>query len=122
MSLQVAMFETLFDFALHRYEKEIFTFHTKEFAKRSGPKPQVSPYNKLFNAHYDIHPELTRAGGPGVYIAAGSLSYVGVPIALAGMNYAVIEHDVPSEQRSGFWQMYSSALTGTFGGGFSGLV
>ena len=120
MSLPGVMFETLFEFALHRYEKEVpHTFHTKEFAKRSGPKPVTSPYGP----HYRMHPELSR---PIVGIVTSTLAvpaaYVATPIALASMNYAVIEHDVPREQRSGYWQMYSSALTGTFGGGFSGLV
>lgn len=123
MTLILPMFESIFEYTLHRYEKEIpHTFHTREFAKRTGPKPLVSPYDKLFNAHYDMHPELTRPGGPGVYAAAAVTAYVGVPVALAAANYAIIEHDVPEEQRSGYWQMFSSALTGTFGGNFSGLV
>jgi hypothetical protein len=120
MSLPGVMFETLFDFALHRYEQDMpHTFHSKEFAKRSGPKPVTSPYGQ----HYRMHPELSR---PIVGVVTSTLAapaaYVATPIALASMNYAVIEHDVPEEQRSGYWQMYSSALTGTFGGGFSGLV
>jgi hypothetical protein len=49
-------------------------------------------------------------------------AFVAAPVALAAMNYAVIENDVPEEERSGYWQMFSSALTGTFGGNFSGLV
>ena len=123
MNLLVPMFESIFEYSMHRYDKEIknTTFHTREFAKRTGPKPQVSPYNKLFNAHYDIHPELTRPGGPGVYVAAGSLAYVGVPIVLASANFAIIE-TAPEEEQRGLWQMFSSALTGTFGGDYSGLV
>jgi len=120
MSLYGVMFETLFEFALHRYERDVpHTFHTKEFAKRSGPKPVTSPYGQ----HYRMHPELSR---PIIGVVTSTLAapaaYVATPIALASMNYAVIEHDVPEEQKSGYWQMYSSALTGTFGGGFSGLV
>lgn len=122
-SMIVMAFESLFDFAMHKYENEMpHTYHTREFAKRTGPKPLVSPYNKMFNAHYDMHPELTRPGGPGVYVAAGTMAYVGIPVGLAAANYAIIEQDVPEEERSGFWQMYSSALTGTFGGGFTGIV
>lgn len=120
MSLPGVVFETLFEFALHRYENEMtHTFHTKEFAKRTGPKPVTSPYGP----NYRMHPELSR---PILGIVTSTLAapaaFVATPIALATMNYAVIEQDVSEEQRSGYWQMYSSALTGTFGGGFSGIV
>ena len=42
-----------------------------------------------------------------------------VPIILAGANVEVIQR-APEEQQKGLWQMFSSALTGTFGIG-SGL-
>lgn len=44
-----------------------------------------------------------------------------VPAALAVANFAVIEA-APEEQQRGLWQMFSSALTGTFGGDYAGLV
>jgi len=44
-----------------------------------------------------------------------------VPVALALANIAVIE-SAPEEEQRGLWMMFSSALTGTFGGDYSGLV
>ena len=43
------------------------------------------------------------------------------PIALAAANFAVIE-SAPEEQQRGLWQMFSSAIGGTFGGDYSGLI
>lgn len=42
-----------------------------------GPKPLVHP----FGPGYDLHPELSRAAGPGAYIAA--------TVAVIGYAYAV---------------------------------
>ncbi len=42
------------------------------------------------------------------------VAFAAVPITLAGANQAVIEA-APQEQQKGLWQMFSSALTGTFG-------
>jgi len=42
-------------------------------------------------------------------------------VALATANQAVIE-SAPEEEQRGLWLMFSSALTGTFGGDYSGLV
>jgi hypothetical protein len=119
-SLPAMIFESLFDFAMHKYEEEMpHTYHTKEFGKRTGPKPVTSPYGQ----HYRMHPELSRpVFGIMTTTFAAPAAYVAAPVTLAAINYAVIEQDVPEEQRSGYWQMYSSALTGTFGGGFSGIV
>jgi hypothetical protein len=118
-SIPGVIFETLFEFALHKYDFESVTYHTKEFAKRTGPKPVTSPYGQ----HYRMHPELSR---PIIGVVTSTMAvptaFVAAPVALAAMNYAVIENDVPEEERSGYWQMFSSALTGTFGGNFSGLV
>lgn len=44
-----------------------------------------------------------------------------IPAALAVANFVVIE-SAPEEQQRGLWQMFSSALTGTFGGDYAGLV
>jgi len=44
-----------------------------------------------------------------------------VPVALAVANVAVIE-SAPEEEQRGLWLMFSSALTGTFGGDYAGLV
>jgi len=82
-----------------------------------GPKPLVSP----FGPHYDMHPELSRAGGPAIYYAAAVAGYVGFPVLLAGMNLAVIE-SAPEHEQRGLYQMFSSALTGTFGGDYSTLI
>jgi hypothetical protein len=43
------------------------------------------------------------------------------PAALAVANFAAIE-SAPEEKQRGLYQMFSSALTGTFGGDYSGLV
>ena len=120
MSIYGVLFETLFDYAVRQYEGDVpHQLHTKEYAKRTGPKPVQSPYGP----HYRMHPELSRPIlGVVTSTLAAPAAYVATPIALASMNYAVIEKDVPQHQRSGYWQMYSSALTGTFGGGFTGLV
>ena len=100
-------------------DDDVVTYHTKEFGRRTGPKPVQSP----FGPEYRMHPELSRSTfGIAASTFALPLAFVGTPILLAGINYAVIETDVPSEQRPGYWQMYSSALTGTFGGGFTGIV
>jgi hypothetical protein len=48
-----------------------------------------------------------------------TIAIASIPITLAGANMAVIEA-APEEQQKGLWQMFSSALTGTFGIG-SGL-
>jgi len=118
-SIPGVVFETLFDYALHQYDVDSYTVHTKEFAKRTGPKPALSPYGP----NYRMHPELSR---PIIGVVSSTMAvptaFVAAPVALAAMNYAVIENDVPEEERSGYWQMFSSALTGTFGGNFSGLV
>jgi len=50
-----------------------------------------------------------------------SLIPLAVPLVLAGANFAVIE-SAPEEKQRGMWQMFSSGLTGTFGGDYSGLV
>jgi len=116
------VFESLAEYALHSAEQDLPLFRTQEFAKRSptvrGPKPEVSPYGP----YYRMYPELSRAGGPGVYYVAATATFVGVPVALAAMNYAVVENDVPEEERQGFWRMFSQALTGGFGANLSGLV
>jgi len=43
------------------------------------------------------------------------------PLVLAAANVSVIE-SAPVEQQRGMWMMFSSALTGTFGGDYSGLI
>ena len=120
-SLHGVLFESLFDFAISNTEAELHYYRTNPKAM-DGLRVKDPKWANPHGPHYRMHPELTRAGGPGVYVAAAVTGYAGVPVALAAANYAIIENDVPEEQRSGYWQMYSSALTGTFGGGFSGIV
>ena len=121
MSALLFVFESMGEYALHSAGYDFPLFRTQEFHSRSpttkGPKPEVNP----FGPHYRMHPELSRAGGPGVYYGLGAATFVGVPVTIAAANFAVIEA-APEEQRSGLYQMFSSALTGTFGGGFSGIV
>lgn len=114
------VFETLFEFTMHRLESDLPLYHSKEFGPRTpGPKPQVSPYGP----HYRMHPELSRPiiGVVTSTIAVPSAYFIG-PLTLAAMNYAVIENDVPEEERQGYWRMFSQALTGGFGANLSGLV
>ena len=120
-SLVGAVFETLLDYAMSNVETELHYFHSNPKATE-GLRVKDPKWANPHGPHYRMHPELTRAGGPGVYVAAAVTGYAGVPVALAAANYAIIENDVSEEQRSGYWQMYSSALTGTFGGGLSGIV
>jgi translation elongation factor EF-Tu-like GTPase len=68
-----------------------------------------------------MHPELSRAGGPAIYYSAAFAAYAGVPVILAAANFAVIEA-APQEKKRGLTLMFSSALTGTFGGDYSTLV
>ena len=114
------VFEGTFEFALKQAEFDVPLFRTQEFAKRSGPKPVTSPYGP----HYRMHPELSR---PTIGIISSTILLpaaviAGPPVALAAMNYAVIENDVPEEERQGFWRMFSQALTGGFGANLTGLV
>lgn len=122
MSLPGMVFETLFDYVVHQTEEELNLYHSNPKAF-DGLRVKDPKWANPHGPHYRMHPELSRP----VYgiistVVAPAAAFVATPIALATMNYAVIEQDVPEEQRSGFWQMYSSALTGTFGGGFSGIV
>ena len=56
----------------------------------------------------------TATHSPQIAVAAA-------PFALAAANISVIQ-SAPEEQQRGMWQMFSSALTGTFGGDYSGLI
>jgi len=91
------------------------------------PKPLVSPYGP----HYSMHPELSRpihgiVGSRAIAVATSapvlgaSALFIG-PMLLFEANVAVIEAQ-PEEEQRGFWQMFSSALTGTWGGDYSGLI
>jgi len=44
-----------------------------------------------------------------------------IPAALAVANFMLIE-SMPEHQQRGAWQMFASAIGGTFGGDYSGLV
>jgi hypothetical protein len=93
----------------------------------SGPKPLVSPYGP----NYSMHPELSRPihgiVGTKIISAATSAPVLGAtalfvgPMLLFEGNKAVIDAS-PEEQQRGLWQMFSSALTGTWGGDYSGLI
>ena len=84
----------------------------------SGPKPLVSPYGP----NYSMHPELSRSPmGAITAVVAIPTMFFAAPIVLVGLNAAII-HDMPEHQQPGAWQMFSSALTGTFGGDYSTLI
>jgi hypothetical protein len=87
-----------------------------------NPNPPTH-YTTEGGGTYSSRPDLTRAGGPGVYRAAAAAGVIGAVLIGAGVitsGYSrVIENQTASEQRSS-WQLFSSGLTGTFGIG-SGL-
>lgn len=120
MILPHLVFDSLYKFALKSHEmSELPIYTTREYAARTGPKPVVHPHGP----GYAMHPELSRpAVGYIVSTVTTPALFIGPPIALAAANYAIIEKDVPEEERPGYWQMFSSALTGTWGGNFSGLI
>jgi len=120
MSALRFVFESLFEFTTHRLESDMPLFQTKEFGARTpGTKPQVSPYGP----HYRMHPELSRPilGVVTSTLAVPTAYFIG-PLTLAAMNYAVIENDVPDHEKNNFWLGFASAVGGTFGGNYSGLV
>lgn len=81
------------------------------------------PHNRPGHT-YVMRPDLTRPGFPivagraGVALAGPAAMFLTYPM-LYQANEFVIER-APEEQQAGMWQMFSSALTGTFGIG-SGL-
>ena len=82
------------------------------------PKPLVSP----FGPHYSMHPELSRpAIGMLMSQAAVPAAFFVAPLVLFELNRAIIQ-DAPEHEQRGLWQMFSSGLTGTFGGDYSGLI
>jgi hypothetical protein len=52
---------------------------------------------------------------------APQITVVAAPFVLAAANKHVIE-SAPQHEQRGLWQMFSSAIGGTFGGDYSGLV
>ncbi len=122
MSLPGMVFETLFEFTVHQMEQESNLYHSNPKAF-DGLRVKDPKWANPHGPHYRMHPELSRPiAGIVTSTFAAPVAFIATPIALATMNYAIIEHDVPEEQRSGYWQMFSSALTGTFGGDYSGLI
>jgi hypothetical protein len=110
------IYESIHHFAARHYE-DIPMFSSREFHART-PRPLVSPYGP----NYSMHPELSRpVTGIVTATLAPPIAFVGVPVVLAAANMSVIE-DAPEEKQRGLWLMFSSALTGTFGGDYSGLV
>ncbi len=94
----------------------------RQFPEYRAPRAPTH-YTTEGGGTYSARPDLTRAGGPGVYRAAGGAALVVGSLtgaALITNVYAqVIEDESQSDQR-GLWQMFSSGLTGTVGIG-SGL-
>jgi hypothetical protein len=77
-----------------------------------GPKPLVNPHGP----HYQMHPDLSRPGGPGVYYAVAGIALVAAPVVGAAWvteayRIAVVEQ-APAEQESFWWRVWSSGLTG----------
>ena len=84
----------------------------------SGPRPLISPYGP----NYSMHPELSRpAIGMISSAAAIPVFFFGSMFALFELNRQIIM-DAPQHEQPGLWRMFSSALTGTWGGDYSGLL
>ena len=76
---------------------------------------------------YSARPDLTRSGSG---VLAGRAAQVTGPavVAVVGAHVITSQYDqrvvqkVPEHERSSFWQMFASGLTGTFGIGNAGLL
>ena len=88
-------------------------------ARVIDPKTKPTHYTTEGGGRYSMRPDLSRMSPYPIYGFAGAVLYVGPPVILAGANLAVIEA-APEDQQQGLTQMFTSALTGTFGIG-SGL-
>jgi len=69
---------------------------------------------------YSARPDLTRAGGPGTYVAGGIVvlgvgSLYGSAVVTAAYSN-VIQNETPDQQRS-LWRSFAQSLTGGFGAG-----
>ncbi len=124
------VFENVYELLVRYDESELSRVHVSMRAPLGlptyGPKPLVSPYGP----HYSMHPELSRPIHGIVaqrFVTAVGVQTAGVavlaapPLVLFELNKAVIQTQ-PEEEQRGFWQMFSSALTGTWGGDYSGLI
>ena len=125
------VFENVWEFAeTHLYDIPHFGMKAPSGQTVPGygtPKPLVSPYGP----HYSMHPELSRpihgiAGTKALQAVSSApvkgFSFLAVSFMfLFEMNLAVIENS-PEEEQPGLWRMFSSALTGTWGGDYSGLI
>ena len=87
---------------------------------------QPTHYTTEGGGTYSSRPDLTRSGHA---VLGGRAAIVVAPIgvALVGSHvihtqYGNIVEKAPEEEQAGLWRMFSSALTGTFGGDYSGLV
>jgi len=84
--------------------------------------PKITPthYTTEGGGTYSSRPDLTRAGGPGTYMAAGALALtLGSVYGSAVINegyFHVIKEETPDVQAS-MWRSFSQSLTGGFGVG-----
>ena len=108
---------------------ELDTFHVNRafggpYYRVIGEAPRTH-YTTEGGGHYSARPDLTRSGGS---VIGGRVALLATPAAVAvvGAHAITTQFDdkviqnSPDHERSGFWQMFSSGLTGTFGVG-SGL-
>ena len=124
----IPIMEVVSHFAGKKFD-ELDTFHiNRQFG---GPNYRVigeaprTHYTTEGGGHYSARPDLTRSGGS---VIAGRAARQVAPVATGLVGAHVFhskfdEHVVqkaPEHERRGFWQMFASGLTGTFGIG-SGL-
>ena len=87
------------------------------------PKAPPTHYTTEGGGTYSARPDLTRAGGPGIYRAAAGVAVLAATMAgtdvIIQSYEEVIKDESPEEQRSA-WRVLTSALTGTFGIGSAG--
>ena len=87
------------------------------------PKAAPTHYTTEGGGTYSARPDLTRPAGPGAYVTMGAFSLGIVVIyssAVIHESYAVVIDDEDDYQQRAAWQVYISALTGTFGIGSAG--
>jgi len=109
----------------HQLEDETGLSGINWYNPHSGPRvidPKTAPthYTTEGGGTYSSRPDLTRAGGPGTYVAMGAFG-LGVAVtytsAVIVQSYANVIEDEPDDVQRSYWRSFSQALTGGFGAG-----
>lgn len=102
------------------------TAYRQKHLKVTEPKVPTH-YTTPGGGMYSSRPDLTRSGS-GVLAGRAAQQSAPVVVAVVGAHVITSQYDqrvvqkVPEHERSGFWQMFASGLTGTFGIGNAGLL